>query len=68
MTLIHSSLTGKAREAYVDKDFSQSGDHDTVRQAVLKADEVVPEAYRQWFSRIQLGQTFLDFAQQQSSF
>lgn len=69
VTLIQGSLTGKAQEAYVALDLAQSDSYDIVRQAVLKAYELVLEAYRQWFrtERLQSGQTYLDFARQQEA-
>lgn len=69
VTIIQGSLTGKAQEAYVVLDIAQMADHGTVREAVLKGYELVPEAYRQQFrtERIQPGQTYLDFARQQEA-
>ncbi len=49
VALMQGSLTGKAPEAYAALDLSQSHDYDTVRQALLKAYELVSEAYRQRF-------------------
>ncbi len=48
-------------------DLEDSDDYDEVRQAVLKAYELVPEAYRQQFrsEKIRSGQTYVDFARQQ---
>lgn len=67
VTLIQGSLTRKAQEAYVALDIAQMVDYGTVREAVPKAYELVPESYRQHFrtERIQPGQTYLDFARQQ---
>ena len=69
VTLIQGSLTGKAQAAYVALDLSQLGDYDLVRQTVLKAYELVPEAYRQSFrtEKVKPGQTYLDFARQQEA-
>ena len=69
VTLIQGSLTGKAQAAYVALDLSQLGDYDLVRQMVLKAYELVPEAYRQSFrtEKVKPGQTYLDFARQQEA-
>lgn len=69
VTLLQGSLTGKAQEAYVALDLGQIEDYDVVRQAVLKAYELVPEAYRQRFrtERVKPGQTYLDFARQQEA-
>jgi len=43
----------------------QSGQYDYVKQAVLKAYELVPEAYRQnfWNRKIQDKQTYTEFAE-----
>ncbi len=69
VTLIQDSLTGKAQEAYVALDLEDSDDYDEVHQAVLKAYELVPEAYRQQFrsEKIRSGQTYVDFARQQEA-
>lgn len=47
--LLQSVLRGKAQEAYSALSSEQSSDFDKVKQAVLKAYELVPEAYRQKF-------------------
>ena len=69
VTLIQSSLTGKAQEAYLALSPQDSEDYDKVRQAVLKVFELVPEAYRQQFrsERPRPGQTYMDFARQQEA-
>ncbi|KAK0144590.1 Retrovirus-related Pol polyprotein from transposon 412 [Merluccius polli] len=69
VTLIRGSLIGKAQAAYVALDLSQIGDYDLVHQTVLKAYELVPEAYRQSFrtEKVKPGQTYLYFARQQEA-
>ena len=44
-----SVLQGKAQEAYAVLDADQSSDYRVIREVVLAAYEVVPEAYRQRF-------------------
>lgn len=67
VTLVRRELTGKAQEAYIAMDFSDSGEYDAVKRAVLRAYERVPEAYRLEFRtlRIKSDQTYADLARQQ---
>ncbi|KAL2102623.1 hypothetical protein ACEWY4_001791 [Coilia grayii] len=67
VTLVRRELTGKAQEAYIAMDFTDSGEYNAVKKAVLRAYERVPEAYRLEFRslRIQSGQTYVDVARQQ---
>ena len=51
MVLLQSVLTGKAREFYSALSVEQSAQYDHVKQVVLKAYELVPEAYRQNFRK-----------------
>ena len=44
--LLQSVLTGKAREVYSALSVEQSSQYDAVKSAILKAYELVPEAYR----------------------
>ena len=62
--LLHSVLVGKAREIYSALPVEISARYDEVRKAILKAYELVPEAYRQRFrnARKQGGQTYVEFA------
>ncbi|VDI30225.1 Hypothetical predicted protein [Mytilus galloprovincialis] len=48
-TMLQSVLEGKAVEIYSALPSEKSSDYDTVKQVVLKAYELVPEAYRQKF-------------------
>jgi len=64
--LLQSVLTGKAREVYSALSVEQSSQYDAVKTAILKAYELVPEAYRQQFrnSRKEDSQTFTEFARE----
>ena len=42
-------IIGKAREIYTQLTVEQSSSYDTVNELILKAYELVPEAYRQTF-------------------
>ena len=44
--LLQSVVIGKAREIYTQLPLDQSSDYDTVKNLILKAYELVPEAYR----------------------
>lgn len=48
-TLLQCVLTGKAQEAYASLSKADSRYYDIVKAAVLRAYELVPEAYRQRF-------------------
>jgi len=62
--LLQSVLIGKAREIYTQLSVSQASDYDYVRELILKAYELVPEAYRQKFRNAgkQSDQTYVEFA------
>ena len=64
--LLQSVLVGKAQEVYSALTLEQSSDYKLVKQAILKAYELVPEAYRQKFRNFQKfeTQTHLEFARQ----
>ena len=47
--LLQSVVIGKAREIYTQLSLEQSSDYDKVKEVILKAYELVPEAYRQKF-------------------
>ena len=57
-------MIGKAREIYTQLSLEQSSDYDQVTERILKAYELVPEAYRQKFSncRKENDQTLVEFA------
>ena len=62
--LLQSVVIGKAREIYTQLSLEQSSDYDKVKELILKAYELVPEAYRQKFRdcRKELNQTHVEFA------
>ena len=61
--LLQSVLRGKAQEAYTALPISECVDYNSVKNAILKAYELVPEAYRQKFRnyRKQESQTHVEF-------
>ena len=62
--LLQSVVIGKARELYTQLSLEQSSDYDKVKEVILKAYELVPEAYRQKFRncRKEHEQTHVEFA------
>ena len=62
--LLQSVVIGKAREIYSQLSLEQSSDYDKVKEVILKAYELVPEAYRQKFRncRKEHEQTHVEFA------
>ena len=62
--LLQSVIIGKAREIYTQLTVEQSSSYDTVKELILKAYELVPEAYRQKFrnSKKENEQTHVEFA------
>ena len=62
--LLQSVIIGKAREIYTQLSLEQSSDYDKVKELILKAYELVPEAYRQKFRncRKENDQTHVEFA------
>ena len=67
--LLQSVLVGKAREIYSALPVDRSAHYDEVRKAILKAYELVPEAYRQKFrnARKQDGHTYVEFAREKEA-
>ena len=67
--LLQSVLTGKAREIYSALPVEKSAQYKEVRQAILKAYELVPEAYRQKFRSCvkQESQTYVEFAREKEA-
>ena len=61
---MQSVVIGKAREIYTQLSLEQSSDYDKVKELILKAYELVPEAYRQKFRdcRKVPNQTHVEFA------
>ncbi|XP_030835976.1 uncharacterized protein LOC115921856 [Strongylocentrotus purpuratus] len=64
--LIQSKFSGKARDAYLAMTMADVSDYDKVKLSVLKAYELVPEAYRQRFrkARKEESQTHMEFSRQ----
>ena len=62
--LLQSVVIGKAREIYTQLSIEQSSYYDKVKELILKAYELVPEAYRQKFRdcRKEPNQTHVEFA------
>ena len=62
--LLQSVFIGKAREIYSSLSIKQCQNYDAVKKAVLKAYELVPEAYRQKFrsAKKESNQTHVEFA------
>ncbi len=67
--LLQCKLVGKAQEVCSALTLEQSLDYDTMKNAVLRAYELVPEAYRQkfWNHVKSPGQTFVEFARDKSN-
>ena len=65
-TLLQSALKGKAQETFAALSVDDSSDYDVVKAAILKAYELVPEAYRQKFTNYKKDdkQTYVEFANQ----
>lgn len=60
---VQSALVGKAQTAYASLDEQASNNYEKVKQAVLNAYELIPEAYRQKFRSLEkAGGTFVEFA------
>ena len=64
--LLQSVLIGKAREIFSALPLEDSNNYDLVKQAILKAYELVPEAYRQKFRNAKklYDQTHVEFARE----
>ena len=69
-SLIHCRLTGKARKVFNGLTPEQAQDFNTLKNAILKVYELVPEAYRQRFRDLtkKEGQSFVEFAQKKKEF
>ena len=66
-TLLQSVLIGKAADVYSAMNVQDSSDYEKVKTAILKAYELVPEAYRQKFRNYKKfeRQTYVEFARDQ---
>ena len=67
--LLQCVLTGKAQEAYTSLSPADSLEYDKVKAAVLRAFELVPEAYRQKFRRYKKleSHTFSEFGREKEN-
>lgn len=67
--LLQSVLVGKAQEAYSALSLEKSTNYDEVKAAILKAYELVPEAYRQRFRSCTkfAHHTYVEFAKQKEN-
>ena len=67
--LLQSALKGRAQEVYATLSVEQSKDYKFVKNAILKAYELVPEAYRQKFRNYlkQENQTYVEFAREKET-
>ena len=68
--LLQSALVGKAQEIYGSQSVEQSSNYEHVIEAILKAYELVPEAYRQKFSNYLKydSKTHVEFAREKKKF
>ncbi|XP_064080588.1 uncharacterized protein LOC135197449 [Macrobrachium nipponense] len=69
-TLVQCRLVGKAQRVYNNLNDDLSADYDTVKSIVLKAYDLVPEAYRQKFRNLRkdLDVTYVEFARKKVQF
>ena len=67
--LLQSVISGKAQEIFSALTPDQSADYDFVKGAILKAYELVPEAYRQKFRHLQKqhSQTYVEFSREKEN-
>lgn len=67
--LLQCKLVGKAQEVCSTLSLEESLQYDTVKSAILRAYELVPEAYRQRFRNHQklASQTFVEFAREKGN-
>ena len=64
--MLKSRLTGKAQQAFSDLSVEEACNFKIVKASVLRAYELIPEAYRQWFRNVQKrsDQTNVEFARE----
>ena len=67
--LLRSVLIGKAQEVYSALSVEQSTDYDVVKNTIMQAYELVPEACRQKFRSRQtgVGETYVEFAREKET-
>ena len=63
-------MIGKPREIYTQLSLEQSSDYDKVKELILKAYELVPEAYKQKFRncRKQMTRRMLNLLEQNNNY
>ena len=68
--LLQTVLKGKAPETYASLSITDSANYDTVKMAILRSYEMVPEAYRQRFRDYRMGenQTYVEFFRQKETY
>jgi hypothetical protein len=64
--LLQTALSGKALDAYSALPIANIADYDMVKAEILRTYELVPEAYRQKFRKLQKGQSvsYVEFARE----
>ncbi|XP_066965696.1 uncharacterized protein [Macrobrachium rosenbergii] len=69
-TLVQCRLIGKAQRVYNTLNEDLSSDYDSVKSIILKAYDLVPEAYRQKFRNLKKdsGVTYVEFARKKTQF
>ncbi|XP_064095209.1 uncharacterized protein LOC135207412 [Macrobrachium nipponense] len=69
-TMVQCKLKGKAQRVYNTLSEDLSADYDSVKAIILKAYDLVPEAYRQKFRNLKKepGMTFVEFARRKEQF
>ena len=67
--LLQSVLIGKAHEVYSALSVEQSSNYSLVKSEILRAYELIPEAYYQKFQETKCpeGQTYMEFARQKEA-
>ena len=62
--MLQCVLTGKAQEVYLSLSMENSANYEKIKSAVLKAYELVPQAYRQRFRSWEkrTGQNYVEFS------
>ena len=69
-TVLQTVLKGKVQVTYASLSITDSANNDTVKRAILRSYEMVPEAYRQRFSgyRMSENQTYVEFFRQKETY
>lgn len=69
-TMLQCKLKGKAQRVYNTLSEDLASDYDTVKSIILRAYDLIPEAYRQKFRNFkkETGMTFVEFARKKEQF